>query len=393
MKAETKLFNRYFILTLLIALCINIGQSIGNNAVSVYIDSLNMPTSFTGFIGIPYAIVAIISRIFSGYLADNKGRRMTMVFGCLLFAVSTLVFGLVRAAWLLVIFRSLQGAGYAFPFTGATAANLDVTPKGKEKLGVGIFWIPLAIAIAVSGKLVLTLSAGGSYTPVFVASGVILALGSVFSLFCTYEKKNPVARSANGGEGVQYKGISKFVEVRALKAAAIMLTFAIAMSSITAFIMLFATVRNYANTGLFFTIGAVSMFVGNLASAKLHDKLGAVPTLITAFAFYGVMIVAMAFSASEAVFLVMAAAYGYIQGISSPVLCTLAVENLPADRRGAGSSTLYMMLDVGIGIGSFLWGIIIDISSYTVMYCGAGVFAALAIVLTLVFYGRKKKTA
>lgn len=392
MKTETKLFNKYFILTLLIGLCINIGQSVTTNSVSVFIDSLNFSTSFTGFIGIPYAILAIVARIISGYFADNRGRRFVMVIGCILFAASSLVFGYLRSAVILLIVRSIQGAGYAFSFTGATAANIDVTPKGKEKEGIGLFWVPLAVAIAISGEIVLLLSRDGDYTRVFLSAGVILAVGTVFALLCNYEKKNPVAKDHSGaGEGEQYKGLSKFIEPRALKAASIMLTFAIGISSVTAFIMLFASAREYQNTGLFFTVAAVFMFAGNLLSSVLHKKIGAVATLCTSFAAFSIMISAMALSGSETVFLITGAAYGYIQGIASPVLCSLVMEHLPADRRGAGSSTLYMMLDIGVGIGSFIWGIVIKLGGYTAMYCGAGAFALVALVLTLVFYAGKNK--
>lgn len=393
MKTETRLFNRYFILTLLIGLCINIGQSVTTNSVSVYIDSLDLSTSFTGFIGIPYAILAIVSRIISGYYADNRGRRFVMVIGCLIFAASSLVFGYIRSAFILLVVRSLQGAGYAFSFTGATAANIDVTPPGREKEGVGIFWVPLAIAIAISGEIVLLLSSDGSYSLVFLTAGIILAAGVVFALLCNYEKKNPVAGGTSGADDAdKYKGISKLIEPRALKAASIMLMYAIGISSITAFIMLFAATREYQNTGLFFTVAAVFMFVGNLASSALHKKLGAVATLCTSFALFAVLITATALIANEAVFLVTGAAYGYVQGIASPVLCSLVMEGLPADRRGAGSSTLYMMLDIGVGIGSFIWGIVIKLSGYTAVYCGAGLCAVAAIVLTMAFYGRKKQT-
>ncbi|MGI5970570.1 MAG: MFS transporter [Oscillospiraceae bacterium] len=393
MKNETKLFNKYFVLTLLIGLCINIGQSVTNNSVSVYIDSLSFSTGFTGLIGVPYAACAIAARIISGYYADHRGRRFVMIIGCLLFAASSLFFGYVRSAAALLIFRSLQGAGYAFSFTGATAANVDVTPAGKEKEGIGIFWIPLAIAIAISGELVLRLSADGTYTKVFLTAGVVLAMGIVFSVLCGYEKKP--AGEMRSEEQTAYMGLAKFVEPRALKAASIMLCFAIGVSSVTAFIMLFAQSRQYQNTGLFFTMGAVFMFIGNLASAGLHKKLGAVTTLCTAFAAFGVMITATAFSENEIVFLITGAVSGYIQGIASPVLCSLVMEQLPADRRGAGSSTLYMMLDIGVGIGSFLWGIVIKgTGGYAAVYCGAGFFSLLAIILTIMFYaGRRKQAA
>ena len=393
MQSETKLFNRFFICTLLIALCINFAQAITANAVSVYIDSINLPASFTGIIGIPYAILAILSRIISGYYADNKSRRLVMVFGCLVFALSTVFFGFLRSALIILIVRALQGAGYAFSFTGATAANVDVTPKGKEKEGVGIFWVPLAIATAVSGQLILMLSKDGTYTRVFLVAGLLVFAGVIFSLLCNYEKTNPVARSSgNAEEGAQYHGIQALIEPRALKAASIMLTYAIGIASVTAFVLLFASIRGYQHTGAFFMISAICMFIGNLTSAKLHKALGAVGVLGSGLIPCAAMLIVMAFSGSEVVFLLTAVAYGYLQGIASPVLCSLVMEELPADRRGAGSSTLYMMLDIGIGIGSFVWGVVIDGAGYTALYCGAGIIVALAFVLTLVFYARKKST-
>ena len=64
---------------------------------------------------------------------------------------------------------------------------------------------------------------------------------------------------------------------------------------------------------------------------------------------------------------------------------------MPERRRGAATSTMLMAGDVGVGVGTFLWGAIIDGAGFTVSFLLAGISVVLGGVFSCLFYlGRKK---
>ncbi|MGI5971020.1 MAG: MFS transporter [Oscillospiraceae bacterium] len=392
---SNKLFNRYFLLTCFIALCINLSQNMLNNVVSLYSDSLGYSTGFSGFLGFPYAIVAIFFRILGGYYTDHVSRRIVMICGCLLFGLSAWLFGALPMMWSLILFRGLQGAGYASSYTAVSTANIDVIPPKMRDRGIGYFWTSMAVAVACAGTLVLALIQGDNYMPVFVVAALFLFVGAVLSWLCNYEKK-PVYKPANTDscESVQYKGLVRFIEIKALPASILYFLFGVGIAAIAMFILLFASVRGYENAGLFFTACAVVMFFANVLSSRIYERFGAVKTLVTSFAIFVVTFLALGLIDNAAVYFAAGALYGFVQGVCTPVLYSLAVSKLPVDRRGAGGSTFFMMLDLSVGLGSLICGLLIKSFGYTVMFCFAALVQFVAILLSIAFYKKKdQKTA
>ena len=60
-------------------------------------------------------------------------------------------------------------------------------------------------------------------------------------------------------------------------------------------------------------------------------------------------------------------------GMLMPVFNTLAVQRAPAHRRGAASATFYLFIDIGIGLGSAIWGLVIDYLGFDAMFTGAAI--------------------
>ena len=87
-------------------------------------------------------------------------------------------------------------------------------------------------------------------------------------------------------------------------------------------------------------------------------------------------------------YLIGGAAYGFIQGICMPVLYYLAVHKMPVHRRGVAGGTVYCLLDLGVGAGSFLWGVVIGAFGFTATFLSAAALLVLAAALSLAFYCR-----
>lgn len=383
----TRLFNRYFILVWITALGLNLTQNMLNNAVTLYVTSLGMTTGFAGTLGIPYAIAAIFMRFVGGTWIDRHSRRSLLVVGCFTFGVTAILFGLIPSVWALLLFRGLHGFSYSSGQLAASTVNVDVTPPEKRDVGIGVFWVSSAVSLGCAGYLVTGLTAGGSYMPLFLTCGAISLTVAVVALFCNYEKKGGVAGARkNAGSAGIYRGIRRFVEPAAFRPAMLMFMEAVGISCAALYLLKFAQEMDYSNAALALVLATGGMAVGNLSSGRLTRWLGARNALMLTFLVSGAGFALMVLVKSYATYLLGGVVYGFLQGVCLPVFSALAVRDMPVDRRGVAGGTVYCMLDLGMGIGTTLWGAVIGAFGFTVSFLGCAAVLVLAMLLAFLFY-------
>lgn len=188
---QEKLFNRYFILIWFSMLCLMLIQNLMCSGIPLFFASRGFSTSFAGLLGLPFALFGILARTTGGYLMDRFGRRVIMILGPLLMGIASLLFLLLPFAPLMLLFRGLHGAGFSIGQAGSSTATIDVTPQEKSSLGVGIFWVSTALAIAVAGWLIEILGSGGTYDRIFYFSFAFGVLGAILAFLCRYEEGRP----------------------------------------------------------------------------------------------------------------------------------------------------------------------------------------------------------
>lgn len=63
--------------------------------------------------------------------------------------------------------------------------------------------------------------------------------------------------------------------------------------------------------------------------------------------------------------LIAAVCYAIGYGSVQPTLNTLVIASAPSNKRGAANSTFFSALDLGIGSGALIWGLLAPIISYS----------------------------
>ena len=82
----------------------------------------------------------------------------------------------------------------------------------------------------------------------------------------------------------------------------------------------------------------------------------------------------------------IAVLYGLSNGMARPVLNTAVVKYAPKGRMGVATSTFYFAYALGLGVASFVWGIVIDNLGFVAVWIGSAIaFAIGAILGTITF--------
>lgn len=387
---QNRLFNRCYILVWCSALCLMMIQNLMGSGIPLFLQERGFSTAFSGLLGIPFAVFGITARIAGGYLMDRFSRRSVMIAGTLTMGAASLLFRLFPIAALMLLFRGLHGAGFSMGQAVFSTASVDVTPPEKSRLGVGIFWISTALSIAGAASLLQFLTQRGTCDSIFFCALAFGLAGAVLAFLCDYEKKYPIRRDAANESGPRPKGLRKFWEPAAARPAAIEFFALMGISCCNIFVFSFATQQGYANPSQFLLIGAASMAVSNLASGWLTKRFGIRNLFAFTMALGGILIALIALVPSQITYILGGIGFGIAEGFSFPLLTILAVDNIPPDHRGTANSTMLMAGDIGVGIGTFLWGMLIEYSGYFTAFTVSGLVLIWSGVLCIIFYLNKK---
>jgi MFS family permease len=143
---------------------------------------------------------------------------------------------------------------------------------------------------------------------------------------------------------------------------------------------IFSKARDIDNIGLFFTFYAVSMILTRLVTGRLADHYGFLKVLLPGMAMMFMLFVTLAVASSLPVVLLAALFYGVGFGTIQPILNAIVIKLSPPERRGAANATYYATMDIGYGFGSLAWGVVSQMTGFTVVFLGCAVCMVIAVL-------------
>ena len=405
--AKVKLITAYFVVIMLAHTLMYIGSQLIETSRTLYVQSLGGTASFAGLLLTLTAASATVLRIFSGRTSDKRGRRGLIISGSVIFGLSALSFNLFPYLGAMPIISLVRGVGMSMAVTTLSIAITDVIPKERMGEGLGYFGLTQPLTYVVAPAISAGLIAAGSFRAIYyITTGFILSV-AVIMFFCNYEKDTkfleqrkalPEERAdppaeETGDAAAGQRGIAAYFEKTALPCAAIQLFISIAQGANNSFLMAYAFHIGVPNPAINYTLSAVFMVATRVVVGRLADRTKPVFMVAIGISFSAAAYACLLFSQDNAMFFYIAgAAAGISNGIVLPVMQATVVRISPDSRRGAAMSTYTFPMDLGIAIGSLMWGIIVDHSGYSSMYVCCVVSTGIAIALTI-FLLRKVESA
>jgi MFS family permease len=142
---------------------------------------------------------------------------------------------------------------------------------------------------------------------------------------------------------------------------------------------------------MFFLVYAVAVLVSRLFVGRIHDRQGDNAIIYPALAVFAAGLGLLALE--PAVWSIAAA--GVLSGLGfgslTPSVQAIAVTEAPEMRLGTATSTFYLMLDLGVGVGPVVLGALLPLTGYPGMFGALCVLVLAAVVLYYVVHGRKHR--
>jgi len=404
-RPKREIWNIFFILLFLESLFRGNMISAFNSANALFVGYLNGTTLQRGMMIAALPTGALITRLCVGRVVETNGRRKLITIGLSIMILMTAGFLFVTNMNLLILLRFGQGVGLSIAQTSAAVACTDIINRKRLGEGLGYYSLTNFLNQAIMPTVVVGFTARNDYHGLFMIALAALVIGLGCTLFCNYEKKYPhlvappsTAVSLANDPTSGYKPDKPLTKVwmifekRAIPCTLIAALASLANSTISNYLLLYASDTGIAQAGLFFTLQAVSMFLTRLLTAKMVDKYGSFKVFVPGVLFAAGCFACLLLSArSETFYYIGGPLSGIGTGLIVPAMNAGAVRSCPPARRSIASSTYMLSSDIALGIGGFIGSFLISLRGYSATFVFSLFCYALSFSLAFWFFRIKNK--
>jgi predicted MFS family arabinose efflux permease len=221
------------------------------------------------------------------------------------------------------------------------------------------------------------------YPGLFFTIAGIAFLALISALFIDYEKSQKDTRKTQKA-ALAVKG--SLVEKTAVPLALVVMFISLGTSGIMTFLPAYGLERNINNVSFFFLVYALSMLFPRLFIGRLADRHGGEKVVLPSTAMVAACLLLLAFGHSNYSILAAAFCFGAGYGALQPTINSMIIKVAPENKKGAASATFFLFLDIGVCLGTAVWGYISNITGFGLVYCSAAGSVALSFLFFKIAY-------
>ena len=359
--------------------------------LTVYaIEEFNASQSMAGLASSIFVVGALVSRIFAGKYIEIIGRKKMLYGGLFLFLIMMLFYFFVANMNVLLFVRFIHGAAFGLFTTVIATVIMDIIPKERRGEGISYFSLSITLAMAVGPFLGLYISEQGSFTIIFVACTLFSLISTIILLFVQIPEGHITKEQLDAMKGFKLKD---FFEIKAVPIAIIIAIMGFAYSGILSFMTSYAKEINLMEAAsFFFLVYAVFILISRPFTGRLLDKKGDNIVMYPALLLFVIGLVTLSQANQGFILLLAGALIGLGFGTMNSCCQAIAIKESPRHRVGLATSTFYVFMDSGVGVGPLLLGFIIPIVGFRGLYFTLAVVVFASIFLYYVLHGKKKRT-
>jgi len=350
---STKIYSAQFWLLCLSSLLFHASFNMLIPELPAYLSELG-GGEYKGLIISLFTVTAMLSRPFSGKLADKLGRVPVMMFGSVVCIVCSLIYPVLTSVYGFFMLRLAHGFSTGFTPTGHTTYLSDVIPSHRRGEAMGYLGTAGTLGMA-SGPAIggLVSNQFGIDTMFYLSS--LFALISILILFNVKETLRE--RNRFTWSMLRINKSDLFEPAVWMPCLGMLLT-AYAYGGVYTLIPDFGEFVGIRNKGVLFTYLTIASLTIRLLGGRASDKFGRVPVLRVSTLVMVVSMVVIAFAETQMILIAGVILYGFAQGATSPTLLAWATDLSDERHKGRGVASLYIFMELGIGLGALISGLL-----------------------------------
>lgn len=342
---------------------------------------------YVGYIIGLFTITALISRPFSGKLADTIGRVPIIVIGALVSSVCGLLYLFTSGIFAFLLLRFFHGFSTGFTPTGTSAYVADIVPLKRKGEAMGILSLSGSLGMAVGPALGSTIFTYYGYDVLFITASALgfIAVSWMFGMHETLQNKQRFSFSM-----LRLKK-EDLIEPRVWAPSLVLFLAVISFGTMITLIPGQCEKLGMENKGLFFTAFTLASITVRIGAGKLSDRIGREKVLLASTTLLGIAMIILGHSQSQFELYLGAVLFGLGNGINSPTVMAWAIDLSVDKHAGRAIATVYMALEAGIGIGAFASGFVFSQSAvlFPFIFASCSLLCVIALFFLLIRIKRK----
>jgi len=349
------------------------------SALPIYlVTDLHATKSQVGVVVGAYTIASVLVRPFSGFTLDRFGRRTIFLLALVIYSFLFAGYLVAISITSILLLRFAQGLTWGFTTVSGSTIAVDLIPRSKRGEGVGYFALSTTLGMSVGPVIGLFVCHQWGYVAMF-ESGLFISIASLACASAVHLRKRFLV-----GKRIQLKLDSLF-DKKSIRPSLNVLIIMIPYGGLLSFIALYGRELGVQNSSLFFLIFSIGIAAARLTSGKVFDKNGPrrILTLCLTLLLIGFPLLAMAKSA--VIFYISAIIIGFGNGVVFPTFQAMVNNLADARHRGAANSTLYTAVDIGMGFGMIMAGLIAQHISIAAIFAVSAFVCAIGLIFFRLF--------
>lgn len=389
--AKSKLWTKDFIIITLTAFLIFLTFYLLMTTLTLYsIEQFNASQTAAGFAASIFVIGSLFSRILSGKYVDVIGRRKLLYTSLTLFLVACLLYFLVDNFSVLLFVRFIHGIAFGAATTVTGTAVMSIIPSERRGEGTGYFSLSTPLATAIGPFLGILITQHADFNMIFVVCSLFSAISMIVMLFAKIPEVTLTPQQLKEIKGFKFQD---FIEKTAIPISVIIFILGITYASVLTYISPYSIdIELTAAASFFFIVYAVFLLASRPFTGKLLDSKGENIVIYPALISFVLGLVCLSQSYSNTMLLIASALIAL--GFGNMLSCSQAVvvNKAPNHRIGLATSTFYIAMDAGVGVGPLIIGVILPFFGYRGMYMTMAVFAVITLIIYYFVHGKHQKT-
>lgn len=351
------------------------------------INHLHGKSSEAGLLTTLFFVSAIIIRPIAGYWLEKYGKKFLLMLSFFFFAIASVLYFIPDQMAGLYLLRFIHGFGFGMATTATGAIVAEILPDSRRGEGMGYFVLTTTIAMVLGPLIGLTVMNQWGTPALFV----ICTISSVIALIFGAGISLPRQERSAVPPSLQIKNL---FEASVIPISLTGAFYGFIYSSILSFVAVYANEIGLTNvSSLFFVVFAGVLLLSRPFTGKLFDLFGENWIMYPTLLLYAVGMYLLGITNSTILFLLSAALIGIGWGTAFPSFQTIAIKYAPPKRRGLATATFLSLYDLGLGIGSFVVGLVINKIGFHQVYQAGTFFILFGIVIYYYIHDRKKSTS
>ncbi|KIL45273.1 hypothetical protein KP78_28170 [Jeotgalibacillus soli] len=337
-----------------------------------------------GLLTTVFLLAAILIRPIAGQWLERTSTRLVLIFSLALFTLPTFLYFLADSMPIMFTVRFLQGLGFGMTTTVAGAIVSNIIPKERRGEGMGYYVMAANLAMVLGPFLGLTIMQNLGSSAMFVTN-VILAIGGMIaglSLKLPKETKEilgPISLHPSG-----------MFERSSVPISFIAAFLGLSYAGVLSFVSVYAeSLDLIAVSSYFFVVYAAILLLSRPFTGRWFDHYGSNVIVVPCVVIFAIGMFILSMTTTPLMFLLSALLIGLGWGTLFSTFQTIAIQDAPSTKRGLAIATYLSIFDFGVGVGSFVVGIVIAGIGFQSFYGYSTLYILVGLGLYWFFYGRK----